>query len=114
MEWHPNTDEGQDYIQFVEDTGAEYVGSYMRWAYFRKKTADGGFDLFSDIDSRIGHLDRIMKLTGCLGLINLGLGLMNLRTAGILNLLVAALLGYAWNRLNKKKARLQSERSLHE
>ena len=114
MEWAPSTIEGQDYIRFVEDTGAEFVGNYMRWVYFRKKTADGPFDLFSDVDSRIRHLDRIMKLVGAIGAANLLIGISNLKTAGLVNLLCAGLLGFAWHRLNLKKTRLQTERSLHE
>ena len=52
-------DERMQYIQFVEDTGAEQIGSLFNWLYFRKKAGAAGFDLFSDIDSRIRHLNRI-------------------------------------------------------
>ena len=50
LEMHPYD---ESYVSFMEETGAEYVGRMMMWIYFRKKTADGPFDLFSDIDSRI-------------------------------------------------------------
>lgn len=46
-------------IQFIEETGAEYVSSYMRWVYFRKKASDGEFEIYSDIDSRIKHNKRV-------------------------------------------------------
>ena len=49
------------YVQFLKETGAEYVGRMFAWMYTRKKTADRPFDLFSDMDSRIGHLNRIRK-----------------------------------------------------
>lgn len=114
LEWMPRSEKGQEYIQFIEDTGAECVGSYMRWVYFRKKTADGPFDLFSDIDSRIRHLDGIMKMVGLIGLANLLIGMGNIHTAGILNFLCAALLGYCCYRLNKMKQRLSKDRKLHE
>jgi len=116
LENMPSSEAGQDYIDFVEGTGAEMVGSYMRWAYFRRKAADGGFDLFSDIDSRIRHLDRIMKTMGVIGLANLAIGLSNLRLSGLgmINILCAALLGYACYRLNQKKTQLKNERTLHE
>jgi len=52
-------EKSRKYIEFVESTGAEFVASYMRWVYFRKKAADGPFDLFSDIDSKIKHNTRI-------------------------------------------------------
>lgn len=54
---HP---ESEAYIHFLEDTGVEQVGSCLRWVYFRKKAAEGAFDLFSDIDSRIKYLKRLM------------------------------------------------------
>ena len=53
---HP---ESQRYIAFVEETGAEFVASYMRWVYFRKKAADGPFELFSDNTSRITHYRKV-------------------------------------------------------
>ena len=59
LEMHPYD---EAYLSFMKDTGAEYVGRMMMWIYFRKKTADGPFDLFSDIDSRISHLDKIGKM----------------------------------------------------
>lgn len=45
---HPKS---RHYIEFLEETGAEYLGSTARWAYFRKKT--GEFKLFSDNVSRM-------------------------------------------------------------
>ena len=46
------------YIRFMEETGAEYVGRVFQWIYFRKRKELGSFDLFSDLDSRIGHVFR--------------------------------------------------------
>ncbi|MCL2342954.1 MAG: DUF2812 domain-containing protein [Firmicutes bacterium] len=57
------------YIHFMEDSGAEQVASYLNWVYFRKKAADGPFEIFSDIESRIAHYQRIVGLwiaIGCL------------------------------------------------
>ncbi len=60
----------QDYIQFVKETGAEYLGHRRHWAYFRKPLSSGGFDLFSDIDSRIKHLNRVLSaLSGTLAML---------------------------------------------
>ena len=47
------------YIAFVEETGAECIATYLRWVYFRKKTADGPFELYSDNTSRIAHYRRV-------------------------------------------------------
>ena len=71
---HP---ESEKYIRFIEETGAEQVGNYLRWVYFRKKTADGPFDLFSDYASRIAHLKRIKTLLLPIGILNIWLGVQN-------------------------------------
>lgn len=65
----PSHPESVRYIRFVEETGAEYIGSIVRFVYFRKKTDAGGFDLFSDLDSRIRHLNRILLMAGFLCLL---------------------------------------------
>lgn len=106
-----------DYRSFVEGLGAEYVGGCVNWAYFRRKAELGSFDLFSDIDSRIKHLDRIGKMLWLLCLANLLIGvtnLMNGRTISILNLLCAAILSYGLGRIHGKKEALETERLLHE
>lgn len=112
----PASSEGQDYIDFIEETGAEYVGNFMKWVFFRKKTADGPFDLFSDIDSRVKHLERIMKVLLPIALINLGIGAMNMRYGGLglINLACAGLLWYAHTKVRQKKDALEKERALHE
>lgn len=124
MEHQPGSTEGQDYIRFLEETGAEQVGSYMRWVYFRKKSALGSFDIFSDLDSRIAHLGRILRLLLIVGLLNFGIGLQNLclflgqdrafNSVGLVNLSLAALLFYGAWRLYKKRGRLCSERQIFE
>ena len=53
---HP---ESRRYIAFIEETGAECVATYLRWVYFRKKTADGPFELYSDNASRLAHYRRV-------------------------------------------------------
>lgn len=63
--------ESISYIRFLEDMGIEHIGSFFRWVYFRKKTQDGDFDIYSDIDSKIKHYRRISVFVGILGLANL-------------------------------------------
>ncbi|MCT4543166.1 MAG: DUF2812 domain-containing protein [Vallitalea sp.] len=58
--------ESDSYIKFLEDTGIEYVGSYLRWGYFRKKAQDGVFELYSDVDSKIEHYKRITLIANVL------------------------------------------------
>ncbi len=105
------------YVDFMRETGAEYVGRMMMWIYFRKKTADGPFDLYSDIDSRIRHLDRIGRVLTILGIANLAIGIantLNPMNVGWINLLCATLLMYALGRIHGKKEALEKERLLHE
>jgi hypothetical protein len=114
-EMHPYDD---SYIKFMEETGAEYVGRMVMWIYFRKKTVDGVFDLYSDIDSRISHLDRIGRVLLAIGGANLLIGLVNSFNPSVrlgwINLLVATLLMYGLGRIHGKKEALEKERELHE
>lgn len=63
--------EYQEYIDFLEETGAEPVTSHGRWIYFRRKATEGPFDIYSDADSRISHYKRILYSRGIVGLCNL-------------------------------------------
>jgi len=102
-----------DYLSFMEELGAEYVGRVSQWLYFRKKTVDGEFDIFSDIDSRIAHLDKIGKMLAAVGAANLLIGLVT-SAAGRINLLGATLLMYALGQIHAKKEGLEKERMLRE
>ena len=114
-EMHPYDDQ---YIKFMEETGAEYVGRLFMWIYFRKKTEDGVFDLYSDIDSKISHLDRISKVLLIVGAANLIIGVVNSWNPSVrlgwINLLLATLLMYGLGRIHGKKEALEKERELHE
>ena len=55
--------QGMEYIRFMEETGAEHIATWFNgWTYFRKKAADGPFEIFSDLDSQIKHLKRIARI----------------------------------------------------
>ena len=116
LEHLPGSAEGADYIRFLEETGAEHVGSYMRWAYFRKKAVDGVFDIYSDTTSRVAHLRRMQYMIAPIAAANLCIGLANLGHSKVafINLGCAALLVYAAWRLEKMKKRIQKESSLFE
>lgn len=106
------------YLSFMEEMGAEYVGRVVKWIYFRKKTTDGTFDLFSDTNSRIAHLDKIGKLLSAVGIANLLIGLVNsfnpAARLGWINLLCATLLMYGLGRIHGKKETLERQRTLME
>ena len=113
-EMHPYD---ENYVKFMEETGAEYVGRMMMWIYFRKKTEDGVFDLYSDIDSKISHLNRIGKVLAGIGGVNLAIGIANSSGGarlGWVNLIVATLLMYCLGRIHGKREALERERELHE
>lgn len=106
------------YLSFMADTGAEYVGRMAKWIYFRKKTELGPFDIFSDTESRIAHLDRIIWMLRVVSAANLLIALVNARqpvaAMGWVNLLAAGLLMYALGRIEGKKEALQQDRLLME
>lgn len=120
----PTAAESRKYISFVEDTGAEYLGSVMRWAYFRKKTSDGAFDLFSDNASRISHLNRIMLFLAVIGISNFLIGCSNLcifflhlssaNIYGVVNIILSLIILYGWFRLKSKRDRLKKEQQVFE
>ena len=116
--------ESQQYLRFLEETGVEQVGNYFRWAYFRKKAADGPFDLYSDLASRIKHLKRIIALilpiSGanlCIGLTNIGnatgVGI-SLANVGYINLALGILGCFGAWKLGQKRKRLEQEAQIFE
>lgn len=109
LEMHDYEDE---YIGFMRDTGAEYVGRVLQWLYFRKKAELGEFELFSDIDSRIAHLKNIGWTLLIVGGSNVILSL----TTGYeyINLLCAVAMAYGLGRIHGKKEALERERRIRE
>jgi hypothetical protein len=83
LEELPTHPESIAYIRFMEDTGAEHIASILRWVYFRKKTSRQAFDLFSDIDSRINHLKKVLWLLG--SVIPLEITAISLNMPGVFN-----------------------------
>jgi hypothetical protein len=58
----PGSAASQEYLSLLLDTGAEAVTTRARWVYLRRPAALGSFELFSDLESRIGHYRRVLKL----------------------------------------------------
>ena len=119
---HP---ESVKYLEFLEETGAEHVGTFQNyWVYLRKKKADGDFQIFSDNDSRINHLGRIIAFITAIVVLNYIIGLYNLflmfywgstfNLLGIANLLIGVLGTVGVLKLLKKKKRLKADRQLFE
>ena len=124
LENHLQHEESRKYIQFIESTGAEQVGNYFRWVYFRKRTADGPFDLYSDLESRIRHLKRIIALvlpiSGanlCIGFSNVGNAMrtgIGIANVGYLNLVIGILGCFGAWKLSKKRKCLEEEAQIFE
>lgn len=130
LEKHPEHALARRYIGFLEETGVEYIGNVLRWGYFRKKASKGPFDLFSDLDSRIKHLGKILALMTpalifefIIGAYNVwlyaGLSIANRRfygnlISGSLCLILGLMIGYGVLKIQKKRRALIKERALHE
>lgn len=122
-----NHPESESYIKFVEETGAEHFASFARWIYFRKKTADGPFELYSDNTSKINNITRILLFLLPITLLNLILGINNLYMAitdfstisdinyiGIINILIFILGSRGCYKLYKKRKKLKKEAHIFE
>lgn len=81
LEKSPRNPEMRKYIDFLEQTGVEHVGSFTRWVYFRKKASDGDFQLFSDNASRVKYLTSMLGFITLIVVMNLLIGLENLAIA---------------------------------
>lgn len=64
-----NRRESAAYIELAEDMGIEYIGTVGWWGYFRKKSADEPFVLYSDNTSKIKHYTRMQNVIIFLGFI---------------------------------------------
>lgn len=124
----PGHPESREYIRFIEETGAEYLGSVTRWVYFKKKTTQGTFDLYSDNSSRLKHLNRILALLGIISILPICAGLGNISIyfstnidANFMNLIysipclgVGLFIVYGFLSVLSKKSKLQKQQNLFE
>ncbi len=119
-----NTVENTKYIEFLEETGIEHVGKLLRWHYFRKKTQEKNFRLYSDNVSRVKHLTMIIRFIAVLTGVNLYMGIYDIFVyfmfhnsillLGVVNLLCGTLCGYGIVRLIQKRKRLETEQQIFE
>lgn len=120
----PRHPEMQKYIEFMEETGAEHVGSFTRWIYFRKKAAEGSFEVFSDNASRVKYLTSIASFVSLIIGLNLYIGLYNMLLVfffdstfnyiGLLNLAIGIWGTFGTIKLWKKRNRMKIESQLFE
>lgn len=124
LENHHCHPESQKYIEFVESTEAEHVGSLMRWVYFRKKTACGDFVLFSDYTSRVKYISSIISFIWLIMIANLLVGINNIFLAvvnaslinylGVINVMIAIPGIFGNIRLIRKRGKIKQEGQLFE
>lgn len=114
-------DKDDSYVNFMESIEAEYVGRMAKWIYFRRKSALGEFQIFSDLESKTAHLGKIAKAMKGVGLANLVIGMANTFNPGLarfpvgwINLLCAALCMYCYGRIQGKLDYIKKERQLTE
>ena len=62
LEHMPSHPETISNIRIMEETGAELVCTYYRWAYFRRKAEYGDFQIYTDALSQIAHYKRVIRL----------------------------------------------------
>ena len=120
----PRHPESKKYIDFLETTGAEQVGSFTRWVYFRKKATEGDFELFSDNDSRLKYLSSVISFVSLITVGNWIAGINNVFIAtsfpspinyvGILNLLIGLVGTWGVIRLIRKRKKMKQEGQLFE
>ncbi len=118
----------KSYIRFLEETGAEHIGSIFRWIYVRKKASNGALDLYSDIGSKIRYMKRLQTFFISLTIFELFIGIMNLAVSflphnqvngtnlffGFLLLFIAVMCAIAAVSHTKKLRNLQRERLIRE
>lgn len=111
-------DADEEYSSFMAELGSEFVDNFFMWQYYRRKAEYGAFDLYSDIDSRLEHLNRISRVLKIIGFANIIIGVVNTFSLSnglpIINLLCGCLLMYGLGRIDGKKDELKNERYIHE
>ena len=106
-----------DYVAFLEELGAEYIGRVVQWIYVRRRAEEGSFELFSDIASRLEYLQWIARMLLAIGMMNLVIGVVNAfsgNAVGAINVLLATLLMYGLGRIHGKMESLEEKSELQE
>ena len=125
-------------IEFIEQTGSQFIGKIGDWVFFRRKSELGDFEIYSDNASKINHLTRILNsylsivitsnILIILNTINCTINFFNstdritkvITLVGVLGLLVADIVTlFAWGikgikKLSKKRKELKQQATLFE
>lgn len=52
-------DNYEDYVIFMNEMDVEVLQRWGRWVYLRKRAEDGPFEIYTDMESKIGMYRRI-------------------------------------------------------
>lgn len=114
----PSHPDSLAYLHFLEETGIEHIGSMLRWVYYRKKADQGAFDLYSDIDSKIRHFNRMRGMLLLVSIVNVPLFISNLSgdmpVFNIVFLLIFVLFLTGVLKISGKIRKLEKEKRLRE
>lgn len=55
-------DDYEGYVIFMDEMGVEVLQRWGRWVYLRKRTEDGPFELYTDLESKIALYRRIRRM----------------------------------------------------
>ncbi len=90
-----NSSKSRDYIAFLREMDINVVDTWFRWLYLEKKADGEGFEIFSDRNSRLKHINGVLSLIKLVGWTNGVVGVSNVIIA-----LINTLNGVAYGNLN--------------
>jgi len=86
---------------------------YNNWAFFRKKAADGPFEIYTDFESRVDHYKRVTYLLGTVLGVNVLIALFNVYLAIVGFLICVLFIPIMISYLRKMKD-LKKEQALYD
>lgn len=51
-----------DYLELMREMNIEYLGKFDFWIFLRRKKSDEPFTLYSDVESKLAHYQKIRRL----------------------------------------------------
>lgn len=119
LEELPNSPKSDAYFELLEEMGITIVATSYRWIYLKKRTEEGSFQLYSDIDSKIRHEKRIYQLYSFVLYLNLFVTFLNIANDAvpfiwILNFTVSVLFIVFVVKQYRKLVKLKEKRQLVE
>ena len=104
-------------LAFLEETGIQVVGRCLNWIYLKKKSDGQPFEIFSDLEGVLRHLDGVLALCGVVMAVNVLPGFANLANSHLqqlswLNLALAAVGAFGFFKLYFRRRALAARKDL--